>query len=161
MFRKSLCVFLLALSVLACAFAARAESASHELVHAYFSAYNAHNVGEMRTMVTDDVRWMSVEGDRIAVEANGKKSLGEAMAAHFARSPSTRSEVRDINELGKFVTVIEAAMRESDGATGSQCAISVYQISAGLISNVWYYAALPCAPAAESHNGIDDLPQDD
>jgi hypothetical protein len=91
---------------------------------------------------------MSVDGDQIYVEAAGKESLGEGMVAHFAKSPTTRSEVLEISRLGNFVTVTEAAMRESDGVVRSQCAISVYQISKGLISNVWYYAAQPCEQIA-------------
>lgn len=137
-------VFLLAPIALVCAVAARAEPSSHEVVHFYISAYNAHNVEEMLTLVTDDIRWMSVDGIRIRLEAAGKEALGNGMADYFASLPSARSEVRDISQLGDFVTVVEAAIWESDGATQSQCAISVYQISEGLISNVWYYPARPC-----------------
>ena len=136
-------------TVLVCSFAAHAEISSTELVDSYFKAYNAHNVDRMLAMVTDDVRWMSVDGNSIALEADGKESLGVAMNAHFARSPSTRSEMRDISALGDFVTVIEAAMRDSDAATRSQCAITVYQFSEGLIANVWYYAAQPCEQTAD------------
>ena len=136
-------------AVLVCTFVAHAEISSTELVNAYFKAYNAHNVERMLAIVTDDIRWMSVDGNSIALEADGKESLGDAMLAHFARSPSTRSEVRDISALGDFVTVIEAAMRDSNSATGAQCAIAVYQFSEGLIANVWYYAARPCEQTAD------------
>ena len=129
--------------------AACADSSSNVLIDSYFSAYNAHDVDEMLTLVTDDIRWMYVDGDQVYVEAAGKDSLGVAMVAHFARSPTTRSEVRELSRLGNFVAVTEAAMRESDGAVHSQCAISVYQISEGLISNVWYYAAQPCERIAD------------
>jgi len=149
MLRPSLKYILFAFAALACVGAVRADTAAQNLIHSYFSAYNAHDVEEMLTMVTDDVRWMSVDDNNIYVEAEGRESLGNGMVSHFRNSPTTRSEVRAISELGQFVTVIEAAMRDADGVTHSQCAISVYQLADGLITNVWYYGAQPCERFAE------------
>ena len=116
-----------------------------DVVEAYISAYNEQNVDDMIALVTDSVRWMSVDGVRIRLESVGKEALGAGVSSYFASLPSARSAIRSLSEVGDFVTVVEEASWISDGAPQSQCAVSVYQVSDGLIASVWYFAAQACA----------------
>lgn len=142
-------VLLLIVAQLVLAHAPRAQATSQDLVLAFIEAYNTQDVDEMLALVTADIRWMSVEGVRIRMQTVGKEALGSGMRGYFDNLPSARAEVRDIRQLDDFVTVVEAALWEENGVAQSQCAISVYQVSAGLISNVWYYPARQCEAVRE------------
>ena len=135
---------LIALVVLCCPVSVLAERPSIRVVHSFIAAYNEHDIETMLTFVTEDIRWMSVEEENISVEASGKEALGIAMTAYFEGLPSARSEVLFVHGLGDYVSVTEKAVWISDGVAHSQCAISVYQLTKGHISNVWYYSAQPC-----------------
>ena len=115
-----------------------------EVVEAYVAAYNEQDVESMLSLVTEDVRWMTVDGVRIRLESVGKEALGAGVAAYFTNLPSARSVLRSLDAAGDFVTAIEKATWVSDGETRSQCAVSVYQLRDELIMAVWYFSAQPC-----------------
>jgi hypothetical protein len=127
---------------------ALAQTVASDVVQSYVSAYNEHDVDKMQTLVTDDVRWMSINNDKITLESSGKKELAESMRSYFEGLPSTRARLTGVRSLGDFVTVIEESGWESKGEMKSQCAVSVYELKEGLILSVWYFAARPC----ESHS---------
>ncbi len=123
---------------------ALADLSPTHVVQSFVEAYNAHDVDKMLAHVTDDIRWMSVDGEQIGIEASGKTALGNAMKEYFTGLPSARSEIRHSHALGDFVSVIEKALWSSNGVTKSQCAVAVYQLRDGYIANVWYHSAQPC-----------------
>lgn len=125
------------------------QSSAAERVLDFIEAYNAHDVDKMLTMVSADIRWMNVDGIRIRLQAAGREALGTGMTSYFAGLPSARAEVRDIRQLDDFVTVVEAAIWDDNGRSQAQCAVSVYQLTAGLIANVWYYPARECPVASD------------
>ena len=129
---------------LICGVAAADEVANERVVRSYLGAYNAHDVNGMLRHMTDDVRWMMVSGDDIEVISKGRARLTTAMTAFFAAMPSGSSEALSVQVVGRFVSVIEQAIWETADGTGTQCALSVYEISDDLIANVWYYAEQPC-----------------
>ena len=120
------------------------ESGEERLVRSYLDAYNAHDLDGMLRHMTDDVRWMMVSGDDIEVISKGKGRLTTAMTAFFTAMPSGRSEAVTMQTVGRFVSVIEQAIWETPDGGGTQCALSVYEISDDLIVNVWYYSEQPC-----------------
>ena len=131
------------------ALTAQAQQSSRDIVQSYLDAYNEHDIAGILALVTHDIRWMAVDGIRMRLQSAGKEALGDGITAYFENLPSARSEAREMNVLGNFVVVIEEAIWESAGVTNSQCAISVYEITGGLISNVWYYPAQPCEPTSD------------
>ena len=143
------CVSLLIILQLFLTNAPRAQSTPQNLVLAFIEAYNVQDVDQMLAMVAADIRWMNVDGVRIRLQTVGKEALGSGMRGYFDNLPSARAEVRDIRQLDDFVTVVEAALWEANGVAQSQCAISVYQVADGLISNVWYYPARQCESTSD------------
>lgn len=129
--------------------AAEAEINAESIVRLFVAAYNAHNVDAMLTRVSDDVRWMSIDGGRVRTETSGKAELAAEMAAYFENLPSSRSEIRHIQTVGGYVSVVEHATWLSEDAKRSQCALAIYEVRENLISNVWYHAAQACGSFGE------------
>jgi len=127
-----------------------ADPSAIDTVSAFVDAYNEHDSEKMLQYAANSVRWMSINGDKINVEAEGRKSLASFMDGYFDSLPSTRSELHGVQSLGPFVSMIEEAHWERDGKPGSQCAQVVYELSDGLIHNVWYFPAQPCEPRADA-----------
>ena len=129
--------------------AAEAEITAASIVRLFVAAFNAHNVDAMLTRVSDDVRWMSIDGGKVQTETSGKNELAQEMAAYFENLPSSRSEIRHMQTVGGYVSVVEQATWLSGEDEKSQCALAIYEVEENLISNVWYHSAQPCAGFAE------------
>ncbi len=137
---------LLLSSVSSCGVAPTADATNlSDSVSAYVAAYNAHDVDGMLAMVTDDVRWSIVDAATVTVMTEGKNALASAMHEYFADSPSTRSRIHGTQVNGNFVSVIEEALWQSGATWRSQCSLAIYAFEDGLIGDVWYFAAQPCA----------------
>lgn len=117
-----------------------AEIAVRHLV----DAFNAHDPTAMLTVCASDVRWMSVAGEVLSIEAKDAVALEQSMRAYFERVPSARSTLRKIGVSGPFVTTIEEARWESHGVARSQCSTAIYELRDDKIRNVWYFAAHRC-----------------
>jgi hypothetical protein len=111
-----------------------------KLVRELLSAYNDHNVESMLSTLAADVRWMSVDGGTLYIEAAGQNAIAAAMREFFERRPATRSVLRSVDSAGPFVKAIGT----TDGVEHSQCATSVYELQDQKIKNVWYFAAFDC-----------------
>ena len=120
---------------------------SKEVVARFVEAYNNHDVEQMLENCSDDVRWLTVAGDAIAVEADGKPKLRSAMKSHFEQSPNTRSTLLAVEGDGPMVVAIEKAMSGNNESARSQCSASVYQLKDGLIESVWYFNVYRCGEA--------------
>ena len=110
----------------------------------FMAAYNEHDINGMLINMTEDVKWLGVAKNQLIVETADKKQLQSAMQAHFKAKPNARSRIKDSVELGNTVAVIEEAFTEQQQSETSQCAMSIYQLSDGLISSITYYAAAKC-----------------
>src|SRR5882672_9315509 len=71
--------------------AADEPKSNEQRVREYVTAANKREVEKMLSMVTDDIQWLSVAGDKISIETQGKIKLRESMAAYFKSTPSARS----------------------------------------------------------------------
>ena len=136
---------LLLLFVLLC-FQSHAQQASVTLdrVASFMQAYNAHDIDAILLNMSDDVKWFNVADNQLIAETTDKKQLYEAMQAHFKAKPNARSRIKDSIALGDTLGVIEEAFSDKNGITTSQCAMSIYQLSQGLIISITYYAAAKC-----------------
>src|SRR5262245_8251837 len=93
--RTRTCLLLLALLPLIPTpktFAAEAPKSNDQRVRDYVSAFNKRDIDTMLTMVTDDIQWLNVAGDKITVEAQGKARLRDSLTAYFKSTPSARSD---------------------------------------------------------------------
>lgn len=113
-----------------------------QIVEQFIAAYNAHDVSVMLSLVNPEIQWLSIEGDSIAVQANGADELANSLRAYFESSPSSRSTVESMMEADRYVSVWERAHWELRGEPASQSALAVYEIENGRISRVWYYPAM-------------------
>jgi uncharacterized protein (TIGR02246 family) len=121
--------------------AAEGQPTNDRKVRDYVAAYNERDIDAMLRMVTDDIQWISVDGDKISVETRGKKQLRESMAAYFKSSPTAKSELEWVQATRSRVAALERASWESKGGKRSQASLSVYEFRRGLISRVYYYPA--------------------
>lgn len=130
--------FLIFLLVVPAASYVRAQSPG-EVVDRYMDAYNAHDVDAMLELVGPEVQWLSIDGDRIRVETEGARALGEAMRGYFESTPSSRSEIEALMVSGNRVSIREKARWRVGDEWREQTALSVYEISDGRIVRVWYF----------------------
>ncbi|MEP3421359.1 MAG: nuclear transport factor 2 family protein [Erythrobacter sp.] len=111
-----------------------------EVVSAYVEAYNERDLEAMLALMHDEVQWLSVEGDSVAVFANGKADLASQMRDYMASPLATESEIDAGVTDGNFVAVREIARwNNAAGEQREQSALAVYEIEGGLVRRVWYY----------------------
>lgn len=132
-------LLLLVLLTASRAFAEEREVSYEQHVRDYVAAYNERNVDAMMAMVTDDVQWLSVLGEKLSVESRGKPKLREGMEAYFKALPSAKSELKWVRETSSRVAALEEATWQGKSGVRTQRSLSVYEFRDGLISRVYYY----------------------
>jgi hypothetical protein len=120
-------------------FAAETPKSNEQRVRDYVSAFNKRELDTMLGMVTDDIQWLSIAGDKITVETQGKAQLRESMAAYFKSTPSVKSALEWVQVTASRVAAMERAAWQSKSGPKSQAGLSVYEFSGELISRVYYY----------------------
>lgn len=123
-----------------------AQITTQQTVQNFVTAFNQQDVETMLNLASDDVVWMSVAGEIIAVEAAGSSALKTAMQDYFSSHPDSYSKINQIQSSGPWVTTLEHAGRDVDGQFRGQCAYAMYRLNEGLIESVWYFAAHTCHP---------------
>ena len=118
-----------------------AASERSEQVKQFVAAFNAHDAELMSQYVTDDMQWLSVNCDRVAVETSGKSELIKAMDRYFKSCASCQSELTDITVLGNRVSTVEEASWRQNGELKSQKSLAVYEFNNSLIRRVYYFPA--------------------
>ena len=122
-------------------FAADSQKSHDQRVRDYVAAYNERSIDTMLSMVRDDIQWLSVAGDKITVETQGKPKLREGLAAYFKSTPSAKSDLEWIQATASRVAARERATWQGKSGPKSQASLSVYEFRGGLISRVYYYPA--------------------
>ena len=105
------------------------------------AAFNAQNSSAMAAFVAEDVEWLSIEGNKIALESQGKSSLITGMDAYFSSCPSCQSALVEAISTPGRISAVEIASWQGEAGAMSQKAISVYEFSDGLIQRVYYFPA--------------------
>ena len=94
----------------------------------------------MLKMVSDDIQWLYVIGDKITVETKGKDKLRESMTVYFKSTPpGVKSEIEWIRATSTRVAAFERASWPSKTGTKSQASLSVYEFKKDKIIRVYYY----------------------
>lgn len=123
------------------AFAAEAPKSNEQRVRDYVSAYNQREVDTLLYMVSDDIQWLSLAGDKITVETQGKLQLRESLTAYFKSAPSAKSQLEWVQVTTARVAALERATWQGKSGPKSQTSLSVYEFRNGLICRVYYYPA--------------------
>jgi hypothetical protein len=110
-----------------------------QTVRSFITAFNRHDSDAMSRFVTNDVQWLSVDGDSIVVETDGKAALVTAMNAYFRSCPTCRSRLAKMISSRDRVSAIETASWQGKDGSRTQSGISVYEFSEGLIKRVYYF----------------------
>ncbi len=124
-----------------------------DVVRAYIDAYNAHDIEAMLVYASDDIRWMTVDGESSTTETTGKDELASTLSSYFESLPSARSEIRAIYSVAGNLAVVEETFWERDGIARSQCVLATYEVTNGLILNIWYHNGQPCGDAIDLPDG--------
>lgn len=117
-----------------------AESGHEEIVYSYVAAFNAHNVEAMLEMVTDDVQWLTIGGDKIVTETGNKEELRQGMEGYFESCSTCKSNLIHVFSTGTRVSALEEANFETAQGSQKQQSISIYEFSGNLIKRVYYFA---------------------
>ncbi|MEJ0089486.1 MAG: nuclear transport factor 2 family protein [Limisphaerales bacterium] len=120
-------------------FAADTPASNEQRVRDYVAACNKREVDTMLSMVADDIQWLTVTGDKITVETQGKPQLRASMEAYFKSTPSAKSELEWVQATASRVAALEHASWQGKSGPKSQASLSVYEFRGGLISRVYYY----------------------
>jgi len=115
-----------------------------ETVKLFVKAFNTQDINTMLDLTTPDMKWMNISGQQIAIETSTHAELGKAMLSYFESTPSTKSEIRYLNESGAFVYALEEAFWSSSEVEKSRCSMAVYELLGGKINHVWYFPAHQC-----------------
>ena len=110
-----------------------------ELVREFLAAFNAHDAAAMATLVTDDVKWLSVNDSAISIELEGKEALAAAMSEYFSSCPTCRSKIHAFMSSSERVSVVEVASWVGPDGPRSQRSMAVYEFSGSLIQRVYYF----------------------
>ena len=114
------------------------------VVMAFVKAFNRHDVNDMLALATDDVVWMSIDGEQIIKETGDAASLKTGMEAYFLSRPTSHSRIKQIQSSGNWVMTLEHAGRMVDEIFTGQCAYAMYKFDEQLIKSVWYFPAHNC-----------------
>jgi ketosteroid isomerase-like protein len=120
---------------------ADATKSNDQRVRDYVAAFNKKDVETMLSMVTEDIQWLNVAGDKISVETQGKAKLRESMTGYFKSTPTAKSELEWVQATSVRVAALERASWQTKSGPKSQKSLSVYEFRGELICRVYYYPA--------------------
>ena len=121
------------------------------VLRAYLEAYNRHEPDAVAAFLAPEIKWLSLDAEKLSVDGDGREALRTWLAGYFKSLPDVRSDFLAIEQTGAYLTVRErASWTAKDGTRRSQQAHGVYEIRDGLIARVWYFPSVrDPAPAAK------------
>lgn len=126
-----------------------ASSPEIDLVRKQLAAFNRHSPDEVVACYAENIKWLSIDGDQVSTEGDGRESIRSWLAGYFKSLPSVQSELLEINQTGPHVVFRErASWTAKDGSPRSQTAIGIFEVRDGLVQRSWYYPALRATPVA-------------
>lgn len=112
-----------------------------QIIRSYVEAFNAKDIEAMLEMVTNDVQWLSINGEIITNETNSKNELRQGMIDYFKSCRSCKSRLVHLFSTGTRVSALEVASYETSSGIQEQQSVSVYEFSESLIKRVYYFPA--------------------
>jgi hypothetical protein len=133
---------LLLAALCACASVPSAPSTTADhvvIVRRFVDAFNAHDVNAMAALIARDAQWLSIDGDKINVEAGSRAAIRGKMTSYFNSCPGCRSQVTKITTTANRVSTVEIATWESLSGPKSQSTLAIYEFEGNLIRRVYYF----------------------
>jgi hypothetical protein len=126
-----------------------ATSPEIDVVRKQLEAFNRHSPDDVVACYAENIKWLSIDGDQVATEGDGRESIRTWLAGYFKSVPTVKSELIEINQTGPHVVFRErASWTARDGTPRSQTAIGVFEVRGGLVQRAWYYPAVRPTPPA-------------
>ncbi len=116
------------------------ESEQEKQVRRLVAAFNDRDISRMHELLDEDVKWLTISGEKITVETTGKKALGERMVAYFRNCNDCKSSLDWVQTKGNRVLAMERASWRSKTALKSHASLSVYEFRNQKILRVYYFA---------------------
>jgi hypothetical protein len=114
-------------------------SPASRVIDQFYAALNAHDVERMLALTTAEISWLSIDGNQVSVDTDGQAALREFMTGYFQSLPTVRSTIVSRIENGSWVSLVEEAQWERQGAVRRQRALAVFELAGEKIRRVWYY----------------------
>lgn len=114
---------------------------NEKIVRDYLSAFNERDVERMAGMVSEDVQWISINGDKLTVDADGRDALVASMRGYFTSPYAATSTLEWIQTTPSRASAFEKATWTAGESTRSQRSLSIYEFRDGLIARVYYHPA--------------------
>ncbi|MFK8051534.1 MAG: nuclear transport factor 2 family protein [Woeseiaceae bacterium] len=116
------------------------EPRTHEqTVRQFVTAFNERDTEAMMALVTEDLQWLSIDGEKVAEETGDKDQLRAAMLSYFESCSSCRSRFIHVFSTGSRVAALEEASFDTQSGRRQQRSLSVYEFSGHLIRRVYYF----------------------
>jgi hypothetical protein len=125
-----------------------ASSPEIDVVRKQLEAFNRHSPDDVVACYAEKIKWLSIDGDQVATEGDGRESIRTWLTGYFKSLPTVKSELLEVNQTGPHVVFRErASWTAKDGSPRSQTAIGIFEVRDGLVQRAWYYPAAKPAPA--------------
>jgi hypothetical protein len=79
------------------------------VLRAYLDAYNRHEPDTVAALLAPDVKWFSLDADKLSVDGDGRAALRTWLAGYFKSLPDTRSDFLSLEQNGPFLSARERA----------------------------------------------------
>lgn len=124
-----------------------------EILREFIEAFNERDFDGLLTHITEDIQWVSVEGAKAVVLADGEFELATSLESYFEASPTSRSSLEWIKTAGSRLTALErVTWTNQAGKDQSQVSLSVYEFKGEKIARVHYFPAEALASGSETKN---------
>lgn len=114
-----------------------------QVVEHFIAAFNARDLARMLSLTTPDVQWLSIEGEKMSVEAAGVEALRSSLESYFRSVPTARSTIERSLIAGPHVSIWERVRWQGRSGERTQASLAIYELQDGRIRRVWYYPAQP------------------
>jgi uncharacterized protein (TIGR02246 family) len=111
------------------------------LVRQFVDAFNRQDPQAMMRLMTPQIQWLSIDGEKITSEGNSREAIGMSMKKYFKSCPTCRSQLAGVVATANRLTALEVAQWQTSSGKKEQRSMAVYEFSGPLISRVYYFPA--------------------
>jgi ketosteroid isomerase-like protein len=123
-----------------------AHSPEAQALRSYFAAFNRHDPAAAAALLAPNVKWMTVDTDKLTVEGQGREAVRDWLTGYFQAQPDVRSEFLSLEQTGILLAVRGRVSWTTAGTPRVEESHAVYEIRNGLITNVWFFPAVRQTP---------------
>ncbi|MBT8142528.1 MAG: nuclear transport factor 2 family protein [Gammaproteobacteria bacterium] len=105
----------------------------------FIDAFNQRDLEKMLSLVSHDMQWFFINGDKLIHETANRSELSLAMEKYFSDCETCQSRLVKLISSNARVSAIEEASWDSDKERKSQRSLSVYEFEGELIKRVYYF----------------------